>query len=105
MEKHYEKILEFEGKKFKIKKLDPFTFSAFKVTYSKALMGDDPEVLGKQNKILLSWILEADTGVPIYDKDTDTMILESLKDFEKTIMLIELVTTEIIAPLFQDTTR
>lgn len=105
--KHWEKVLELKDMKFKMKKLNPFDFSAFKMVYAKALNDNDPVSLSKAYKTLISWV-EVETGmtgyISLYDSEADKFNLPVFNEQPLLVdSLVDLVLTDVIMPFMTAT--
>jgi len=105
MKQHWEREIEFEGNKFRIKKLSPFEFPAFKMAFAKATSDGDTAALSKIYETIATWTEVSFAGiwVPIYDKSSVTFVVDTLNDISKINQLLDLVLSELILPLFLNT--
>ena len=104
-EQHWQKEIEFNGNKFRIKKLSPFEFPAFKTVFAKATADSDTESLMKVYETIATWleVYVASVWMPVYDKTSKTFTLEYLNDLGKINQLLDLVLSDLILPLFLNT--
>lgn len=105
---HWEKEIELEGKKYRIKKLTPFEFPAFKIAFAKATNDNDTDALAKVYETIASWLQSEVVGawVPIYDKAGGKFVIKDLNDdIAKVNTLLDLALSELIMPLFLNTTE
>jgi len=102
---HWEKEIEFKGMKFRLKKLNPFEFPAFKTVFAKSTNENDPEGIMKSYELATSWIESEIIGkwAKIYDKASMTFIIAELNDPMVANELIDLVLTDLVMPLFTNT--
>lgn len=102
---HWEKEIEFKGNRFKMKKLTPFEFPAFKTVFAKATDDGDTDALAKVYETIASWIEVNIAGawMPVYDKTSKTFIVDYLNDISNSNQILDLVLSELILPLFLNT--
>jgi len=105
MKQHWEKEIEFKGNKFRIKKLTPFEFPAFKTVFAKATNDGDTDALAKVYETIATWLEVnlASVWMPVYDKHSGVFTLDSLNDISATNQLLDLVLSDLILPLFLNT--
>ena len=106
MEKqHWQKEIELEGKKYRIKKLTPFEFPAFKTVFGKSTNDNDPEGIAKSYEMMTGWIESEIMGewTRVYDKKSGQFIIDELNDPKLANLLIDSVFTDIVMPLFVNT--
>ncbi len=105
MKQHWEKEIEFDGNKFRIKKLSPFEFPAFKTVFAKATSDGDTDALAKVYETVATWLeMEvASIWMPIYDKSGQIFTIDSLNDISKINQLLDVVLSDLIVPLFLNT--
>lgn len=104
---HWQKEIEFKGLKFKLKKLSPFEFPAFKTTFAKATNDNDPEGIARSYEMMTTWVLTEVVGawVPVYDKASGAFTVDSLNDPSVANELLDLILTDLIMPLFMSSTE
>ena len=102
---HWEKEVELNGMKFRIKKLGPFDFPAFKTVFGKATNENDPEGIAKSYEMMTTWIESKIIGewTKVYDKKSGGFVIEALNDPMVANELIDLVLMDLIMPLFTST--
>jgi len=102
---HWEKEIELDGMKFRIKKLTPFDFPAFKTVFAKSTTDGDPEGIAKSYEMMISWVETKIIGewTKVYDKKSGTFIVDKLNDPVLANELVDLVLTDLIMPLFMNT--
>jgi hypothetical protein len=102
---HWEKITEVEGIKFRIKKLSPFEFPAFKTSFAKATNDNDPEGIAKSYEMMVSWVETEIAGVwvKVYNKTNQTFVIDKFNDPMLSNKLIDVILTEMVMPLFMST--
>lgn len=105
MKQHWEKEIEFRGNKFRIKKLTPFEFPAFKTVFAKATSDTDTVALAKVYETIATWleVSIASVWMPAYDKASGVFTVDYLNDISLTNQLLDLVLTDLIMPLFMNT--
>jgi hypothetical protein len=106
-QQHWQKEIKFENMRFKLKKLSPFEFPAFKTSFAKATNDNDPEGIAKSYEMMTSWVLVnlMEAWVPVYDKSSKSFTIDSLNDPYLANNLIDLVLTDLIMPLFMNSTE
>lgn len=106
-QQHWEKEISFNGSKFRIRKLTPFEFPAFKTIFAKATSENDSVALAKVYELIASWIETnlAGAWIPVYDKSSGTFIVDFLNDINKINDLLDLVLKDLIMPIFLNTTE
>lgn len=104
---HWEKEIDFEGMKFRLKKLNPFEFPAFKTAFAKATNDNDPEGIAKSYEMMTSWVLTEVLGawVPVYDRASGTFTIDQLNDPAVANDLLDMVLADLIMPLFMRSTE
>lgn len=102
---HWEKEIEFKGKKYKLMKLNPFQFPAFKIAYGNAINNNDPDAIAKCYEVMVGWVRTEIVGEdsPIYSKESQTFIVDELNDPMVANELIDAVLMDLIMPLFTNT--
>lgn len=110
MEKqHWEKEIEFDGMKFKLKKLNPFEFPAFKTTFAKATTDNDADGIAKSYEVMASWLLAditgTDTWIPVYSRGSGQFSVDTLNDPIKANKLLDIVLNDLILPIFLSSTE
>jgi len=102
---HWEKEIELKGMKFRIKKLTPFDFPAFKTVFAKSTSDGDPEGIAKSYEMMTGWVETEIMGkwTKVYDKASKQFIVDLLNDPIVANELIDLVLTDLIMPLFMNT--
>lgn len=105
MKQHWEKEIQFNGSAFRIKKLTPFEFPAFKTVFAKATNDGDTDGLAKVYETIASWLETkvASVWMPVYDKTSKTFVVDYLNDISMTNQLLDLALSELILPLFLNT--
>ena len=106
-EQHWQKEIKFKGLKFKLKKLSPFEFPAFKTTFAKSTTDNDPEGIAKSYEMMTSWVLTEVAGawIPVYDKSSGAFTVDSLNNPAESNALLDLILSELIMPLFTSSTE
>jgi hypothetical protein len=105
MKQHWEKEIDFKGNKYRIKKLTPFEFPAFKMVFAKATNDGDMEALAKVYENIANWLEISLAGVwiPVYDKQSGIFTVDSLNDLSTANQLLDIVLSDLILPLFTNT--
>lgn len=105
MKQHWEKEIKFKGNTFRIKKLTPFEFPAFKTVFAKATSDGDTDALAKVYETIATWLEVNLAGIwaPAYDKVSGTFLVDNLNDVSNTNQLLDLVLSDLILPLFLNT--
>lgn len=92
--------------KLRSKRIDPFEFAAFKTVFGTATKGAEIQKLKQAYSTLTSW-LEAEVGgmwIPILDTSTNKFMLPELEDLAYADEVVFAAITNVINPLFQNTT-
>jgi hypothetical protein len=102
---HWEKVVEFEGSKLRLKKLSPFEFPAFKTSFAKATSDNDPEGIAKSYEMMVTWVEVEIAGiwVKLYDKASQNFVINTFNNPSISNQLVDVILTEVIMPIFMNT--
>lgn len=103
--KHHETVFEVEGVKLKLKKLGLAEFPAFKTIYARAIDQADAEGVSKAYMMLFGWLEQEVMGewVPVFDKKKQEFMIAVLNDLSAADEIINILLSDVLAPLFLNT--
>ena len=103
--KHHQKEFVVGEVRLKIKRLGLADFPTFKTIYARAVDEGDAEGVAKAYLLLFSWLEHELLGewVPVFDKKKELFTVDVLNDLQNADEIVNILLSDILAPLFLNT--